>query len=875
MPEAFRIPLQLHSPLDRVGPLARRGEPVTVGVPFPRGLLHGVEELALVDLAQQSVPLQARAMDLWADGTVRWALLDFQANVDPAGSRYIVQPRAAAASTATDGTRRVNVTQRDGRVDVATGVVNFSCTVGKTFPFSEVSVEGRPLLAAPSGLSVRDGDGKACSVETTAVSLEESGPLRATVAIAGIVRAPSGDQLLEIEGRLHAFAGHAAVRVSIRLRNPRRADHPGNFWDLGDGGSVYLEDASLICTLADDGVTKEPAQIEASPEIGAAFESGLTPFVLYQDSSGGEQWNSRNHLNREHKIPVTFRGYRLSWHGETREGLRATPAVSLTRGGQRVSATMRTFWQNFPKAIEADDRSLTVRLFPAQFNDVFEIQGGEQKTHELTLAFGADTITPSQPLAWARDPLIAHPAADWIASTQAIPYVVPTAIDPHHTRTSLVNAAIDGDDTFEHKREVIDEYGWRHFGDVYGDHENAYYKGERPILSHYNNQYDTVAGFIYQFARSGDERWWLQAIDLAAHVIDIDVYHTDQDKAAFNHGMFWHTYHYGDADIAAHRTYPRAGRGQIHGGGPSADHNYTTGLMLHYFLTGDPVSRQTVIDLAQYVLDIDDGHKTIFRWLDRGRTGLATASGSYAYHGPGRGPANSLNALIDGHRISGRQEFLDKADEIIQRCVHPREDIAAVHDLLDAENKWFYTMFFQSLGKYLDYKRERGLLDAGYVYARETLLHFARWMATHEGPTLDRAERLHFPTETWAAQDIRKSDILYYASAYTTNAEERARFRERAAFFFDYSTRTLASMPTRTYARPVIVLLSSGLLHAWFDRHPQFSVNDGTASPANFAPRATFVPQKARAKRRLVLIAAAAGFAAVAGAVALVVRLLF
>ncbi len=451
---------------------------------------------------------------------------------------------------------------------------------------------------------------------------------------------------------------------------------------------------------------------------------------------------------------------------------------------------------------------------------------------------------------------------------------MPTAADPHHTRRALLNAALDGDDTFDRKREIIDEYGWRHFGDVYGDHENVYYRGERPVLSHYNNQYDTIAGFTYQFLQSGDARWWAHLIDLASHVVDIDVYHTEQDKAAFNHGMFWHTYHYGDADIATHRTYPRAGRGQIHGGGPSADHNYTTGLMLHYFLTGDPVSRQTAIDLAQYVLDIDDGRKTIFRYLDGGRTGLATASGSYSYHGPGRGPANSLNALVDGHRLSGRPEFLEKAEEIIRRCVHPREDVG-VHDLLDAENKWFYTMFFQSLGKYLDYKRERGLLDAGYFYARESLLHFARWMAAHEGPTLDRKDRLHFPTETWAAQDIRKSDVLYYASAYAINAEERERFRERAAFFFDYSTSTLATMPTRGYARPIIVLLSSGVLHAWFQQHPQLAVAAAEAAPsAEFPPRDIFVPQKARAKRRLMLIAAAAGIMAVAGTVALVVRFL-
>ena len=86
--------------------------------------------------------------------------------------------------------------------------------------------------------------------------------------------------------------------------------------------------------------------------------------------------------------------------------------------------------------------------------------------------------------------------------------------------------------------------------------------------------------------------------ELAAHVVDIDIYHTQQDKWAYNHGLFWHTYHYGDADTATHRSYPRAGAKVIGGGGPSPDQNYTSGLMLHYFLTGDAASRETVIDLG-------------------------------------------------------------------------------------------------------------------------------------------------------------------------------------------------------------------------------------------------------------------------------------
>ena len=59
-----------------------------------------------------------------------------------------------------------------------------------------------------------------------------------------------------------------------------------------------------------------------------------------------------------------------------------------------------------------------------------------------------------------------------------------------------------------------------------------------------------------QFLRSGDRRWWQAMRELAWHVIDIDIYHTDRDKAAYNRGLFWHTVHYVDADTATHRTYP-------------------------------------------------------------------------------------------------------------------------------------------------------------------------------------------------------------------------------------------------------------------------------------------------------------------------------
>jgi hypothetical protein len=348
--------------------------------------------------------------------------------------------------------------------------------------------------------------------------------------------------------------------------------------------------------------------------------------------------------------------------------------------------------------------------------------------------------------------------------------------------------------------------------------------------------------------------------ELATHVIDIDIYHTDRDKSAYNHGLFWHTFHYVDADTGTHRSYPRAQK--VNGGGPANEQNYATGLMLHYFLTGSTAARETAVALGQWVIDMDDGAKTVFRWLARGNTGLASSSRTADYHGPGRGAANSISVLLDAHRLSGDAAYLIKAEQLIRRCIHPSDDIPA-RDLLDAENRWFYIMFLQSLGKYLDYKADCGQLDFGYAYAQASLLHYARWMAAQEYPYLHKPEILEYPTETWAAQDMRKSEVFKYAAKHA-EGEERALFLKQGDFFFRYSVDTLAAMPTRTLARPAVLLLSFGFMQAYFKHHPETAA-PRVAFSADFGKPEVFVPQKTKAKKRLVLFAAATAVGGLAG----------
>ena len=346
--------------------------------------------------------------------------------------------------------------------------------------------------------------------------------------------------------------------------------------------------------------------------------------------------------------------------------------------------------------------------------------------------------------------------------------------------------------------------------------------------------------------------------ELAAHVADIDIYHTDRDKSAYNGGLFWHTCHYSDAGLATHRAYPRK---VSRGGGPGNEHDYSTGLMLHYFLTGNALSRESAVGLAEWVVTMDDGARTVFRWIDRGPTGLASAMYSPGYHGPGRGAGYSIQTLLNGYRLTGAWRFLDKAESLVRRCIHPDDDITA-RDLLDRERRWSYTVFLQALGRYLLVKEELGSFDAMHRYARASLLHYARWMAVYEYPYLDRPEELEYPTETWAAQEARKSEVFDLAAQQVLGAE-RQRFLDKAAFFWRCATSSLLDLPGHTLTRPIVLTLGHGFLRARMRRDP------GPPAPADaessaFGSPEVFVPQKARAKARLIRLAMAGAVAAIA-----------
>ncbi len=815
-------------------------QPVTVGLPFPRGGLQDTGPLSLVGAAGRPIPVQSEALARWPDGSVKWLLLDF---VCPGGGPAVgcwTLRREARVGQA--GATPLRVEESAGGLVIDTGAAVFYLRRDALPPFTRVLCGGRDVLDPASVRTpLTDPRGRVGLPRVERCAVEARGPVRATVRLEGVFR---GRVPCRFVARCCFFAGTGLVRLRLTVHNPNRARHRGGLWDLGDPGSMLLGDLSLELGLA----AAEPRVTwQAEPDLPPRSAASLE---IYQDSSGGENWRSRNHVNREGRVPCSFRGYRVRSPGREERGLRASPVVAVQGAGQCVAAAVSEFWQQFPKAIEAEGGALRLWLFPGQFGDPFELQGGEQKTHTVWLHFGDAGAAPLAALDWVHQPARVRADAEWYAASGAVPYLFPSAGAADARLDELLREALEGSNSLVARREVIDEYGWRHYGEVYADHEAAHYDGPRPVISHYNNQYDIVYGAVLHYLRSGDPRWFELLDPLARHVIDIDIYHTTRDRAAYNGGLFWHTDHYRDAATCTHRGYSAANSppGRPYGGGPSNEHNYTTGLLHYYYLTGDPAARDAVLSLARWVIGMDDGTATVFAPADNGPTGLASATAGADYHGPGRGCGNSVNALLDGWLVTGERRYLDRAEALIRRCVHPLDGVAA-RDLLNVERRWSYTVFLSALARYLGLKAEAGEVDFMYAYAHASLLRYAHWMLGHEVPYFDHPEKLEYPTETWAAQELRKANVLRLAAGC---AEEplRHRLTRRAAELSERGWQDLMRFDSRHAARPVALVLVEGLRDAFFRKcaAPPLPKPPG---PFEFGRPQAFVPQRQRARARL------------------------
>lgn len=778
--------------------IVRNGEPVRLGVPVARGLWQTGKTFVVKDPSGQLHPCQTKTLKQWPDGSIKWLLVDFFVTTEARNQSSWILCQGAETSHP----HRVRVIKESESWRVDTGAGWFKINLNKLGPFSSAGSNGEDnisLSGSSCDLLLDDQTLAESSVEL--LELEEDGPLHAIVRMGGSF----GGSELVYQCRLHFFAGLTTVKIVMTLHNPKAAEHPDGLWDLGDRGSVFFAGLNFNFDMphSDQRILVCQTESGQKPIVASVGES----LLICQNSSGGENWASPNHRNHAGEIALTGKGYKVQLDGQNKlEGDRATPIFWAGEGSLGLAVTCSMFWQEFPKSLSANQDSINVGLFPQCFNDLFELQGGEQKTHEfyLDIAVGQNNCKwVGSPLDVMVDAKSCHNSGVFI-DLPSEEGLIDKVVNP----TCLVA-----------KREIVDEYGWRNFGEVYADHEAVGANSDRLFVSHYNNQYDVIAGAYKKALSSSSVEWLSIARQLAKHVQDIDIYHTNLDREEYNGGLFWHTDHYVDAELSSHRSYSRDQHASYEahagGGGPGAEHCYTTGLKYHYYLTGDSSFRDSVLQLAEWELIALSGPQTVLaatkRFVDNIRHWWSVSEDKdiFPSYPLSRGTGNAIKACLDAFDLSDDNAWLSDIADILRRTLHYEDDIEK-RNLLNAEISWSYTVLLGALVDYLDKKIELGQSDDDFHFARNCLLHYADWMVNNEYPFLEKPEILEYPNETWVAQDLRKSVIFYHAARYSSNSRKVDIYLEKSRFFHDYVFTELPTYEGYQLTRSISLVLQNG-----------------------------------------------------------------
>lgn len=687
--------------------LKREAEPVTCGVPLARGFVRKAEQVSLIRSDGRPVPCQVLVTNAYKDGSPRWVLLDFQADLTPTSTvAYSLLPRKPRRVTSS-----LSYKKEGDYAEIDTGAARFRINIKNFRLFESIKVAGVELVNPLGGgafLEEGGGGGLRAGHSVTKAEFEDGGTMRVALAVHGQVRPGKPLPLAEYVCRMYFYAGKSEVRIFFALRNPAAHNHPGNNWDLGAGGSVFMEDFSLILPLA--GKTQWVSRVGtkfSKPALASATK-------LYQDSSGGENWDSANHIDSKYRVPTSFRGYRV-YRGKKQidQGYRASGWLHARSRMGSVAVSVRELWQNFPKSLEFTEGKIRIELWPGEFTGVHELLGGEQKTHEMLFLFHDSRASDqeiSRRMAAFHRPLYPMPDPKAIYATRTF---WPTApIDRRNytmleqTCDSFVYTVGRRGESVITKWEQIDEYGWRHFGDTFADNEGSsprmardhpeHHFGRQPI-SHYGNEYDVCYGVMLQGLRRADPNWMWLADVLCRHYADICIYHTDADRARpYAHGPFTHTTHATAAFRSTHRMYPSEGRKYgitYHSGGPNAGHCYVASLAQHYYLTGNRISRDAFLEVAGWSINSP--------WFTR----------RDAHMRDKRGIGNLLMTHVYAYQMTGDRKYYDAAMSMVDLAQHPFAGLGA-------------TLFAKAAGRFLDLKTERDEFDSDYRKVRDTMLRF-------------------------------------------------------------------------------------------------------------------------------------------------------
>ncbi len=560
--ETASVPLTVRNPHS----FPAESWPIASGIPFPQGELGSADHVRLMT-DDGEVPSQVRLLARWPDGSVKWLLVNFQADV-PAGDQREYRLQYGRQVERAPVSQAISVAQHPDGVAVDTGALRFR--IDRHGNLADLVRGERKLLAggATCHSLATDSQGRnySTSESEAIVAIEEVGPLRAVVKVTSDLMDSSGEKLFRIEKRIEAHRGVALLRI----RHTFIVDRAEKF--------TNIERLTYRVPLSASGwswraPTEKSQVVELNDNQPAVRQRLDDEFVVV---TGDRETSSRDRII----------------------------GSIVAEGKDGCAVAVRDFWQNYPKAFSIAPEGLDVELCPDfdeglydlfsfekkghqlyyyLLNGHYRLKRGVAKTHEMFVCF--EPPQSRAPLcALFQSPLLATASPQWYCGSNALYDVAPR----NSERFQLYEQAIDKNlEAYAARRDHQHDFGALNFGDWYGERGTNWG----------NIEYDTQHAFFLEYIRSGNPAAFTLGEAAELHNRDVDTVHWSDDRqeigAVYVHQMC-HVGEYYDRPVPGFPGYPR--------GGYTVSHAWTEGHFDHYFLTGDRRSYETGQAVADFFI---------------------------------------------------------------------------------------------------------------------------------------------------------------------------------------------------------------------------------------------------------------------------------
>ncbi|MGA3240128.1 MAG: Tat pathway signal sequence domain protein [Bryobacteraceae bacterium] len=546
---------------------------VSWGVPWPRGTVSKSQTFSLT-AGGAALPLQQWPLAYWPDGSIKWTGF---ATIAHTAAAFRLAPGTPAAPVSP-----IRVAESAAAIDIDTGRIQARIPKSGAAFIDSIAMDGRAVAGSARLVCMLEG-GASFTSNIQKVTVEQRGPVRATVKIEGVHKADAGArEWLPFTVRLYFYAGIENIRLihsfvfdgddkkdfirglgvafgvpmreQVHNRHVRFSGEGEGLWSEpvqpATGRRVLMAPGSRTNVFADQLAGKRLPNREA---FDAAGQKLLHDWAVWSDyklvQASADGFGVQKRVNGESCWLDAAAGHRAS-------GLVFAGDVS---GGLAVA--LRHFWQSHPRSLEvrnATGTSAELRVWlwspdaPAMDLRHYDLVNGVEHAHDLDSSYEDVQTGFSTPHGVARTsemtlfPSAGVPSKEDTARQARLaeepPLIVAT---PQHIHAAGVFGIWSLPDRSTPARQQLEDqldaafalyhkeveqrhwYGFWNYGDVMHQHDGPRHMWRYDIggFAWDNTELGTDMWLWYSFLRTGRPEIFRMAEAMTRHTGEVDVYH--------------------------------------------------------------------------------------------------------------------------------------------------------------------------------------------------------------------------------------------------------------------------------------------------------------------------------------------------------------